>query len=392
MNKKIAILVNAPGFNWANANSAVAQYLKQIGDGLEKAGYSVSFYPESCSKNAPIKSKASNRNFKKVFVQFVGNISRKTLNSLKFRKYFKSVDLETKYLSQNLDVDLVIEFLCYGSTAGAEIKLKKGCKLIVVFDSPLSLQFKEMHKGDSFYTSKINRAEAKSLEMADSVICYSNAVADFIRNEFQYKNQISQIPCILWKKPVERVISKKRYIGFVGSFLNWHKVELLIQSFNNIANDFPDLELVLLGYGEEWEKINALRIKSPFLDRIIQPGFVSESELSEWKSKFTIGVMPGSNWYGSPLKLFEYAESGIPFISPETPTVNSFFEDKKHTLFIDSKNEVKSLSNACIFLLNNPELAEKMGKNAQELMKTTFSYNEVMRTFVNTVEQTIHEK
>jgi glycosyltransferase involved in cell wall biosynthesis len=78
------------------------------------------------------------------------------------------------------------------------------------------------------------------------------------------------------------------------------------------------------------------------LDRIELPGFVSEEQLVKYKEMMMIGVMPGSNWYGSPLKLFEYAQSSIAIVAPETPAVIDLFTEDE-VLFIDKNNSRQSL-------------------------------------------------
>src|SRR5690606_12590432 len=96
---------------------------------------------------------------------------------------------------------------------------------------------------------------------------------------------IEVIPCIAWKHKVNyKKNNDDLNIGFIGSFLSWHKVELLLYAFNQIASKYQNIKLHLIGFGEEWKKINDLVQQSPFVSRIHMPGFVSETELDEIKS------------------------------------------------------------------------------------------------------------
>jgi glycosyltransferase involved in cell wall biosynthesis len=47
---------------------------------------------------------------------------------------------------------------------------------------------------------------------------------------------------------------KPQLIGFIGSFLSWHRVDLLVDAFIEIAPEFPLARLALLGYGQEWNR------------------------------------------------------------------------------------------------------------------------------------------
>ena len=114
-------------------------------------------------------------------------------------------------------------------------------------------------------------------------------------------------------------------------------------------------------------------------DYVDLPGFVSEEELQEYKRMFTIAIMPGSNWYGSPLKLFEYAFAQIPFIAPSTPTVRSIFKEEVDCLFIDEQNEAGSLMEKLTYAYNHPQAMNQLGINAYNSVLTRFddeAYNQ----------------
>ena len=96
--------------------------------------------------------------------------------------------------------------------------------------------------------------------------------------------------------------------------------------------------------------------------------------------------MPGSNWYGSPLKLFEYLFAGIPFIAPETPTVTYIFRDNVECLIIKNDNPVDSLSENLLKLYSNIDLRKELTANALKRMKTTFSEDKLIQILNNIVE------
>jgi glycosyltransferase involved in cell wall biosynthesis len=384
----ICIVIGVPGFDFQNQNSAVAVFLQTLRKELEMTGFKVNLIPfiEKAPAVAPVISGGIVKKVKKA----IRWLSPFLAISMSYRSYFqaqKSIYSELeKYKNE---CDLVIEFLTYGSSIGADFKKKHNKKLLVIFDSPLDLQFLEMHGTKSIHFSRIRNSEKESIQAADHVICYSEAVKQFIAHEFSVQSPVSVVPCIVWKGNVSRESTNELLIGFIGSFLKWHKVEILVQAFSLIANEFPAARLILIGKGEEWEKIKALCERSAFANRITLTGFVGDHELSQWKSKLTIGVMPGTNWYGSPLKLFEYAESGIPMIAPSSPTVNDFFENGVHTLMIDPENEISSLAGHLRTLLCNPALADSISENARALMNGKFSKEQVISKFINIVKNTL---
>jgi glycosyltransferase involved in cell wall biosynthesis len=161
-------------------------------------------------------------------------------------------------------------------------------------------------------------------------------------------------------------------VGFIGSFLAWHKVGLLVKVFKKFHVKYPHARLQLIGYGMEWDNVKSLVERMGLNEVVEMPGFVSEAELLNCKTRFSVALMPGSNWYGSPLKLFEYAQSHIPFIAPTTQTVLSIFQENEHCLYIDPENEANSLLEKLTFSIENPLKMNEMANRAQSYVQENF--------------------
>ena len=102
-----------------------------------------------------------------------------------------------------------------------------------------------------------------------------------------------------------------------------------------------------------------------------------------------MGTMPGSNWYGSPLKLFEYAQSKIPMIAPESPVIKDLFKDKETVLFIDKNNELESLVNNIKLLIDDKGMAKNIAQNSFNLMNGAYSKEQQMDKFSILVQKLI---
>ncbi|MBK6953224.1 MAG: glycosyltransferase [Crocinitomicaceae bacterium] len=233
---------------------------------------------------------------------------------------------------------------------------------------------------------KIDDFERLSIESADSIICYSETMSRFVSEKYKISGKVNVFPCIIYKNQsdqfnTEDKVNKSPLIGFIGSFLSWHKVELLVSAFKEIHVKFPDVRLVLIGYGVEWERIKKQVHDFGMNDCVEMPGFVSEEQLLRYKETMMIGVMPGSNWYGSPLKLFEYAQSSIAIIAPATPAVVDLFS-KEEALFIDRNNSGKSLVQHLRLLLGNDNMRNVLIGNASKKMTGEYSQREQMKNLI----------
>jgi glycosyltransferase involved in cell wall biosynthesis len=391
---KVLVSIFIPGFNFNNPNSAVAIYLHTLADALLKNHFEVDLFPSpsSCTAFTTSGPPGKLHFFKKKLKNFVKKNFRFLYFSLVNFNYFRGQKAIFDAADFDKDYEVFIEFLTLGSSYSSALKKRYKKPFILIYDSPLPEQFVEMHGTETIQVRDICNAEKTSLENADLIICYSNAVKKHIENAAKVKARIEIMPCIVWKDDLIRNVDETsaQVIGFIGSFLSWHKVEVLVKAFEKIALSYPSVVLKLIGYGEEWDTIKMLKEASPFSERIIMTGFVTEQELAMHKSTFTIAVMPGSNWYGSPLKLFEYAQAGIPLIAPETPTVLDLFQSGKEALFIDKNRPVESLTELMDELLKNSTKRKMLSEAASLKMNTIFAKDNQMNNFIALVQETIN--
>ncbi|HID72588.1 TPA: glycosyltransferase, partial [Candidatus Micrarchaeota archaeon] len=99
--------------------------------------------------------------------------------------------------------------------------------------------------------------------------------------------------------------------------------------------------------------------------RVLYAGRVAHDELAPCVATFTVGVMPDSNEYGSPMKIFEYMAAGKPVIGPDYGPLLDVIEEGKQG-FIFSRGQVESLAQCLRQVLCDEELANSMGRNARD--------------------------
>jgi glycosyltransferase involved in cell wall biosynthesis len=108
----------------------------------------------------------------------------------------------------------------------------------------------------------------------------------------------------------------KTVIGFAGSFAKWHGVDLLVRAFASIAQELPHLHLLMVGDGARRPEAEALAAELGVGDQVVFTGRVPHAEIPEHVMAMDIGVMPSSNLFGSPMKVFEYMALGRPPVAP----------------------------------------------------------------------------
>lgn len=366
---RILILVALPDFDYGNPHSAVAVYLDGIRRALEARGWEVLLSHAPASRPAALPKTAEDGGLMKAFRTRLPGL----YHSLRVWRHLRAQRALLRRL-EGVRCTHILEFLTYGSDLGLQLSRRSGAQLHVIYDSPLNTQHYELYGVHTVFRGLIERRERASVANAAGLICYSGAVRAYLAARTRLPARVLELPCLLWKPvPAPAPHPGEISIGFIGSFLAWHRVEWLIEAFNQVAGEFPEVRLQLIGYGQEWPRMSELAQQSPYAVRIGLPGFVDDAELSGYKARMDIGVMPGSNWYGSPLKLFEYAQCGIAMIAPDTPTVREIFEPETEALFVENTDPAGSLTAQLRRLLADAALRARLGAAARRKMETHYA-------------------
>ena len=153
-------------------------------------------------------------------------------------------------------------------------------------------------------------------------------------------------------------------IGFVGGFYPWHGLPLLVEAFARLVDRFDDLLLLLIGDGPERTTVERLVAERGLTDRVILTGKVDHEGLPAHLAAFHVGVMPDSNAYGSPMKIFEYMAMARPVVVPDyAPLLDAVTDGVEGRVF--RRGDVDSLTEALAGILADDETHRRMGAAAR---------------------------
>ncbi len=116
-------------------------------------------------------------------------------------------------------------------------------------------------------------------------------------------------------------LAGKVTIGYVGAINFWRRVDLLVDAFAALAPRHPEAHLVLIGDGPDRQAVADAARKAGLEGRVHLPGKVAHSEIPAHLAALDITVIPHSNTYGSPMKLFEYMAAGRVVVAPWLPPI-----------------------------------------------------------------------
>ncbi len=190
------------------------------------------------------------------------------------------------------------------------------------------------------------------------------------------------------KVPLKKNESKI-IIGFYGSFIPLHGIDKII-SAAKLLEKRNDLEFRLYGDGTGFEKVQE-QIKKFELKNVILEGWIEYHALNEAINSMDIclGIF-GDSLKAElviPNKIYHYAACGKPVITADTKGIKELFENEKDIELIE--NSAESLANSIIKLADNPEIREKIGKNACDLVTTGYNEKMIADEFLNAVKRII---
>jgi glycosyltransferase involved in cell wall biosynthesis len=171
-------------------------------------------------------------------------------------------------------------------------------------------------------------------------------------------------------------------IGFVGGFQAWHGIDLLIDCFALVVEEYPSSNLLLVGDGpvrpEVERKINQLGLQS----RVLLTGLQPRNCIPEMLAAIDVGVIPYPKfsrelWF-SPLKLYEYMAAGKAIVASNSGQISEVIHHEHNGLLTEPGN-IKELKSAIVRLLKNAGERERLGRIAREQVVARHTWDHYIR-------------
>jgi len=176
-------------------------------------------------------------------------------------------------------------------------------------------------------------------------------------------------------------VTEKVVCGFAGAFHHWHGIDWFVDEVINELKNHKNIVLLLVGDGPRHQYITDLAKEHNLEEQIVLTGRVEHTEIPLAIAAMDFGIIPDSNDYGSPMKLFEFMAMGKGMIVPDFSPITDVVIDNKTSWLFPKKDK-----GACVEkffeVAGNEELIKNVGKNA-------IDYIETSRQWRHNVEQII---
>jgi glycosyltransferase involved in cell wall biosynthesis len=157
--------------------------------------------------------------------------------------------------------------------------------------------------------------------------------------------------------------------GFVGTFGPWHGVVQLAEAIKLVPANLP-VRFVLVGTGSLHGEVERILQGEVASRRVIFTGAVSHERVPPLLDACDMFVSPhipladGSEFFGSPTKIFEYMAMGKGIVASRLGQIGEVLADDETALLVEPAN-VSELARAMIKLVESRETRERLGANAR---------------------------
>jgi glycosyltransferase involved in cell wall biosynthesis len=163
-------------------------------------------------------------------------------------------------------------------------------------------------------------------------------------------------------------------IGFTGILRAWHGLELLLDSFRAISQEYEHVFLLIVGDGpirnDLEDSINNFNLKS----KVTITGRIPYNQVHEYVNLFDIAVSPKSTFYASPMKVVEYMALGKAVVTPNEENFLDLIDVGKNGMVFNSESE-DGLTIVLKELLQNTNLITELGSNARKKVQDQLNWH-----------------
>jgi glycosyltransferase involved in cell wall biosynthesis len=267
-----------------------------------------------------------------------------------------------------------------------------GFKLARYYKVPFVLEYNgsEIWVGKNWGRKVKNEAvssaiEALNLQGADLIVVVSHALRDEIEQRGVAPKKILVNPngvnTEMYSPQVDGTmirdsydLSGKTVIGFIGTFGRWHGAEVLVDAFGLLLNKYPALRnkvaLFYIGDGITMplvrQRVKALHIGN----EVTFAGMVPQAKGPEYLASCDILASPhipnpdGTQFFGSPTKLFEYMAMGKGIVASSLGQLKDVLKHQ-HTAWMVRPADPVDLMTGLEVMIENPGLRKQLGDNAR---------------------------
>lgn len=328
--------------------------------------------------------KKKNR-IKELFKKIVPGFFWNTLKDIQILRHDKIAAKTLELAIEKHKPDLIYERGEYLQVLGLKVAKAKGIPHFLEVNSPCVAEMDEFEGRSILRFIRGHKIERQKLELTDHIFTVSSAMKKFINEFYNINKEIDLIPnCIDPEKdvPTAKEVESIRLqinpegkfiVGFVGSLFPYHGVDTLIFGFKKYILKYPESKLIVVGDGQIFQELKELAHNELPEDSYLFTGRINHKDVMKYIGCFDIATMARSNWYGSPIKIFEYGLLGRIIMAPDNEPVRDVMTHGKEGFLINQT--AQGVTDALLELRANYESYLPMGENFRKKILEFYTWD-----------------
>lgn len=220
----------------------------------------------------------------------------------------------------------------------------------------------------------------------DRVICISEGIRQVLLKQGVPEQKVitvrSAIDVTAWSEHCSREAFDNEFntqpeqliLGMVAQLIPRKGHSLVLQAMQQLAADYPDLQLICFGQGPLRQALEQEAIERGLQDRVQFTGF--RDDLPKWLGCIDMLVHPALT-EGLGISLIQAAACSVPVIASRAGGMPEIVRDQLNGLLIEP-GDLSALKQAMKRLIDEPHTRQQFGKAGRQLVEQEFSIEQMV--------------
>jgi glycosyltransferase involved in cell wall biosynthesis len=293
--------------------------------------------------------------------------------------------------------DFVYQRYQLGGYAGLELARRLGVPLVLEFNGSEIWVERHWGSGGMRFSRSLEALERRNLLDASLIVVVSSPLRDFVLAQGVAAERVVVAPNgvdaarlapyrvdapEVWRERAG--LPQAPTVGFIGTFGQWHGAALLPE----LVEKVPAARFVLVGDGGLLPQVREEIRSRGVADRVQLTGLLERDQALRMLAACDVCVSPhvpnpdGTQFFGSPTKLFEYMGLGKPIVASDLDQIGEVIDHERNGLLV-APGDIPAAAAAVQRLLGDDALRERLAEAALQDALTTFSWDAHVRRILD---------